>query len=231
MITATTTVANMLGMIKRRCGASQAISELASKSTELVGKIRELLMTLEEGSQGLPDKIGISTALNNRREEFVAGLQNLENMEGHTKCTNAIDRTERFIMAQGWAKRMEAIHNDLIHLRAGIETIASSWDVAKLVLNVKKTVANDLAEMMESSRFTVRREQHGEKNSSHTTMVDHAGGNEMPFKWYGNPNSLSIPNQQCEASDWVDSTDETWYQFCKRTTYSYKPYLMQLLDS
>ncbi len=73
---------------------------------------------------------------------------------------------------------MKAIQNDLVHLTAAIETITSSWDVAILVLNVKKMIANALAEMMELIRFTVRWEQRTEKNSSHTTMDDRAGGKE-----------------------------------------------------
>ena len=93
MTTATNIAASILGMIQRRCGTSQAILELVSKSTEHLGRIRELLMTLEDGSHDLPAAHEISTALNHQREEFVAVLQKLQDMERHSKYTKAFDRT------------------------------------------------------------------------------------------------------------------------------------------
>ena len=128
MITLTSSMAGVLGIIKRRCGACRAIAHLVSKSNELVGRIRKLLKTLEDNAEGRTDARAISMALNLRREEFDSVLRKLEKMKQRTKRTNLIHRTKKFIMAQSWAKNMEAIRDDLVHLRNGIETIVTVWN-------------------------------------------------------------------------------------------------------
>ena len=115
MITVTSTAASVLGIIKRRCGASQTITELVNNCAELVDKIRTLLKTLEGDAQVPCDARRISTALRLRHEEFDAIIKKLDKFKQLTKRTHQVDRTEKFIRAQGWAKRMEAIYNNLVH--------------------------------------------------------------------------------------------------------------------
>ncbi len=94
MITVRNTAAGIIGTIKRRCGASQAIVELTSTCTELVVKIRKLLMTLESSAEVPHDTRAISTALKTI-------LKNLDKMNQCTKRTHPVDRTEKFVLAQG----------------------------------------------------------------------------------------------------------------------------------
>ena len=65
----------------------------------------------------------ISPALGPRREESDAGLKNLEKMNQRTNCTDVVDYTEHFIKAQGWANKMEIIHNEFVHLQDGLENM------------------------------------------------------------------------------------------------------------
>ncbi len=51
MISVTSTAARVLRIIKRRCSASQTITELTSNCAELVDKIQTLLKTLEGDAQ------------------------------------------------------------------------------------------------------------------------------------------------------------------------------------
>ncbi len=76
--------------------------------------MRELLKTLEDKAHVPRDTRGISTALNHRREEFDAVLKNLNKMNWCTNRTHPTDRTQKFIIAQGRAQKMEAIHNELV---------------------------------------------------------------------------------------------------------------------
>ncbi len=101
MITVTSTVSSILGVIMRRCSACLAITELVRKCVELVDKIRELLKSLEGGAQVPHDTGGIATALSHRREQFGVILQNLEKVKRRTRRSNTVDRTRRFIAAQG----------------------------------------------------------------------------------------------------------------------------------
>ncbi len=73
-------------------------------------KINELLETLRVESQVQRNASRISTALNQRLEEFELVLKNLEKMNRRIGRTKRHDRTERFIMAQGCAKKMKALH-------------------------------------------------------------------------------------------------------------------------
>ncbi len=100
------------------------------------------------------DTRGISTALNLRREEFDVILKNLDKMKRRTKRTRPIDRTEKFILAQGWAKKMESIHSDLANVRDGTETIVSSWDVGQLFVTkvVEEIVTIDATKRKELGR-------------------------------------------------------------------------------
>ncbi len=213
MITVTSTAAGILGIIKRRCGASQTMIELVNKCAELVDKIRKLLKTLEEDTQVPRDTRRISTALDLRRQEFDAVLKNLEKMKMRTKSAHPIDRTEKFIKAQGWAKKIEAICNDLVHLRNGVENIASSWDVAMLVTKVEEVVTIDATKKIDSAR----REKHTESSTRRSgtvnyvdriqmTMVKLTDANKEALNRYGSLHELSLPDALYEASGWVDGT-------------------------
>ncbi len=48
---------------------------------------------------------------------------------------------------------MEAIHNELVQLRNGVEILVSSWDVANLVTKVEGIVAIDEIKKTESRRW------------------------------------------------------------------------------
>ena len=217
MISVTSTATSILGIIKRRCGASQTIAQLATKCAELVDKVRTLLETLEGGAQVPQNTRGISTALHLRREEFDAILKNLDKMNRRTKCTHPVDRTEKFIMAQGWAKKMEAIHNDLIQLRNGIEILVSSWDVAKLVTKSEDIVTVDVSKKKESEKW--REHAENRRMGSRTvdvdqylmTMVKLNDANKAALSQYGNLDELSLPDALFLASEYVLFTDITCY--------------------
>ena len=85
----------------------------------------------------------ISTALRLKHKDFDSILKKLDNLKRHTERTNPIDHTEKLVKVQGWAKHMEEIYSNLVHLRNGIENIASSWDVAILVTKVEEIVNVD----------------------------------------------------------------------------------------
>ncbi len=154
MITVTNTAAGIIGTIKRRCDASQAIVEHTSKCAELVVKIRKLLKTLEGSAEVPHDTRAISAALNLRREEFDAILTNFDKMNRRTKRTHPIVHTDKFMLAQGWAKKMVSIHSDLANVRDSIETIVSSWDVGQYVVTkvVEEIVTVDVTKLAESGR-------------------------------------------------------------------------------
>ncbi len=217
MITLTSTAASILGLIKRRCGASQAITELTRKCAGLVNKIQTLLKTLEGDAQMPRDTRGISTALRLRREEFDAVLKNLEEMNRRTKRTSPIDRTEKFIKAQGWAKKMEAIHNDLVHLRNGIENIVSNWDVAQFVATkFEEVVTVDLTKEQQSSRVQQHSEYEaiGSRTPNYVdrilmTMVKLTDANKEALNRHGNLAELSLPDALFRASAVLQWTDRT----------------------
>ncbi len=218
MITVTSTAATILGAIKRRCGASLAIVELAGKSDDLVNKIRELLKTLEDSAQVPHDTRGISTALNHRLEEFDAVLKKLKKMNRRTKRTHPADRTEKFIMAQGWAKKMEAIHAELVDMRSGVENIVSIWDVAKLVTKDEEIVTVDATKKRGSGESAEKWKQHSEieVTCSRTVTVDQClmtmvklnDANREALNRYGRLGVLSLPDALFEASIFVLETDE-----------------------
>ncbi len=217
MITLASTAARILRMVKCRCGASQAIIQLTSRCVDLVEKIRKLLKTLKEGAQVPHDTRGISTALNLRREEFDAVLSNLEKMNRRTKRTHPIDRTEKFILAQGWAKKMEAIHDDLVHLRNGIETIVSSWDSAQFVgTKVEEIATIDVTNKKQPGS----REQHmeidmmGDGGTSYgdrikMTTVNLTDANKAALNHFGNLDKLSLPAALFQASQALCYSDKT----------------------
>ena len=210
MMTVTNTAAGILGVIKRRCCASQTITRLVSKCAHLVGKIRILLRTLEGDAQMPRVMRRISTALKLRREEFNAVSESLEKMKIRTKRTHPIDRTEKFIKAQGWAKSMDGIHNDLVDLRNGIENIVSNWDVVEFVATKFDEVATINATKKER---TGKWEQYEETTIMETgirnyvdrmrmTMVKLTDANKEALNRY------SAPSLQC-AGFWVISTSLT----------------------
>ncbi len=123
MITVTSTVSNILGVIIRRSSSCLAMTRLVSKCAELFDKVRELLKLLEGGVQVPHDTGEIATALSHRREQFDVILQNPEKMKRRTRHTNPVDRTERFIAGQGWAKKKRVIHYDLVDLRNSIQRV------------------------------------------------------------------------------------------------------------
>ncbi len=95
----------------------------------------------------------ILTALNLRREEFDKIQENLHKMKRRTKRTRPIDRTEDFIMSQGWAKKMEAVYNDFVELRNAIESILSSWGAGQCVIRkVEEIVTVHVTKRKESRR-------------------------------------------------------------------------------
>ncbi len=219
MITVTSTAASVLGVIKRRRGASQTIIELASNCAELVEKIRTLLKTLEGDAQVPCDARRISTALNLRCEEFDAVLKKLERFKQLTKGTHPIDRTEKFIKSQGWAKRMEAIYNNLVHLRNGIENIASNWDAAQfLATKFDEIVTIDVTKREGSGN----KEQHSINEVMESSTVNYVDriqmamvrltdANKEALNQYGNLERLSLPDAMYEAGFWVKNTDKTCY--------------------
>ena len=217
MVSVTSTATSILGIIKRRWDACKAITEIASKCAELVYKVRSLLKMLEGGAQVPQDTRGISTALHLRREEFVAILKNLDKMNGRTKRTHAIDRTEKFILAQGWAKKMEAIHSDLVQLRNGIEVLVSSWDVAKLVKKGDEIVTIDVSQKEELGRWKHLAES--EMRGSGTVAVDQYlmtmgrlnDANKAALNQNGNLGELSLRDALYEASEYVLYTDMACY--------------------
>ncbi len=222
MITVTCTAAGALGIIKRRCGASEAIIDLSIKSAELVDKIHLLLKTLEASTEVPYDAREISTALNLRREEFDKVQKNLDKMERRTRRTRRIDRTEKFITAQGWAKKMGAIYSDLVELRNGIESIVSSWGVGQFVVKkvVEKIETIDVTMKKESDRQAGRWYQRAddEMMGSGTltyvdriqmTMVKLTDANKLALNRYGNLEHLSLPDALFEASRQVEFIDFT----------------------
>ncbi len=219
MITVTSTAANILGVIKRRCGACQTITQLANRCEELVDKIRILLKTLEGDAYVPCDTRRISTALSLRREEFDAILKNLEKIKRRTKRTHPVDRTEKFIKAQGWAKNMEAIYNDLVHVRNGIENIVSNWDVVQFVATKFEGVATiDATKSDESGNWkhhaTSARKGSGTVNfvdRIQTTIVKLTKANKEALNRYGNLDELSLADALFEASLFVAPTDETCF--------------------
>ena len=134
MITVTNTMAWILGKIKSRFRSIKAISDAACNCTQLVKKIHRLLKRLGGAAHVPNETTEISTALSIRREEFEAVLKKLKNLNRRTHRTNLIGQAEKFIMAQVWAKEMEALHNDLVQVRNGVETIVTSWGSAQFVL-------------------------------------------------------------------------------------------------
>ncbi len=213
MITLTNSAGSVIGVIKRRCGACQAITDLATKSVHLVKKIRKLLKTLEASIEVLHDTREISTALNLRLEEFEQVQKNLDKMSRRTKRTHPIDRTEKFIMAQGWAKKMEAIHSDLVDLRNGIEIIVSSWGVGQFVVKkvVEEIVTIDLTKKKESGRQSGRWDQHADSQMKgpgtlnyldrmQMTMVKLTDANKSVLNRYGELENSALPDALYKAS-------------------------------
>ena len=96
IVTLTTTAASILGIIKRRCGASQSITQLTKRGAELVKKKRKLLKIRVEGAQLYHDTHVISKAPNHRREEFEGVQKNLKIMNRRTKRTHPVDHTESY---------------------------------------------------------------------------------------------------------------------------------------
>ena len=151
MITLTTSIAGILGVIKRRCGACQTISQLVCRSTVLVEKIGKLMKAFDDSPQRPNETRGISLILNLRHEEFKLAKKKLRKMKQRTERTNLIHLTNKFIMAQGWAKEIEAIQNELIHLRNGIENALMVWNSTRFASpNLQKMAANDLTTKKES---------------------------------------------------------------------------------
>ncbi len=216
MITVTSTAATILGAIKRRCSASFAVVELAGKSDDLVGKIRELLKTLEDGAQVPHDTRGISAALNHRSKEFDAVLKNLKKMNQRTKRTHPADRTEKFIMAQGWAKKMEALHAELVDMRSGVENIVSIWDVAKLITKDEKTVTVDATKKRGLGESKERCNHVEIEITARTVTVDQClmtmvklnDANREALNRCGNLSVLSLPDALFKASLFVHETDK-----------------------
>ncbi len=217
MITVTSTATSILGIIKRRCGASRTTKELAIKCTDLVEKIRELLKTLQKGPQMPHDVCAISTALNHRREEFDTILKNLEKMNRLTKRSHPIDRTEKFILAQGWGKKMETIYLELVHLRDGIEGVTSSWDVAKLIMKHDEIVTIDVTKKEESRRRVRRLEDRANRELTRSgpvsldqilmTMVKLSDAEKAAVNQCGNLDELSLPDALFAASISDDLND------------------------
>ena len=218
MITVTNTAAGIIGTIKRRCGASQAIVELTSKCAELVVKIRKLLKTLEGSAEVPHDTRAISTALNLRRDEFDAILKNLDRVNRRTKRTHPVDRTEKFILAQGWAKKMESIHSDLANVRDGIETIVSSWDVGQFVVTkvVEEIVTIDVTKREELGRGPGRSDEQGKSavlgcetvdyvDQYLITMVKLTDAQKAALNRYGDLDKLALPDALYRA--WENSLD------------------------
>ncbi len=109
------------------------MTELTGKSTDLLTKIRQLLKTLEGVAEALHSTLGISTVLNHERDEFDWVMKNLEKINRRSKRTHQIDRPENFIIAQGWVKKMEDVHYDLVDFRTSIENIVSNWEDGQFV--------------------------------------------------------------------------------------------------
>ncbi len=85
--------------------------------------------------------------------KFDAILKNLEKVSRRAKRTSSVERTEKFIMAPEWAKKMGAIHNELSHLRNGLENIVLNWDTAKFVATkVEHMGTIDLTKKQESNK-------------------------------------------------------------------------------
>ncbi len=218
MITVTTTATSVLGVIKRRCGASQTISELARKCVKLVDKIHELLKILERSAHVPSNTGGISTALDHRREEFDAVLKDLEKMNRRTKRTHPIDRTEKFIFAQGWAKRMEALYNDLDRLRNGIENLVSNWDAAHFVVKKVEEIAT-IDATKESGTQAGMWNQHAENGWTRKgavsvdqyliTMVKLTDENKAALNEHSYLNAYPLPEALYNASYSGDSISET----------------------
>ncbi len=219
MISVTSTATSLLALIKRRCGASQATAVLVTNCDELVAKIHELLKTLEGESQVPYDTRRISTALNQRRQEFDKVLKKLERMNRRIERTKRRDRTERFIMAQGWAKKMEAIHSELVQLRSGIENIASSWDAAKFVAaKIEEMVTIDVTRKKELRS----RESYigGERMRSGTvisvdrsvmTMISLSEASRNALSQCGRLDLFSLPEALYTASTWAPVIGEVCY--------------------
>ncbi len=192
------------------------------KCADLVHKVRELLKTIERAIQVPHEACGISTGLNYRREEFDAVLKKLEKMKQRTKRTHPLQRTENFILAQGWAKQMEAIHNNLVHLRNGIETIVATWDVGQFVVTkvVEEIVTFEDAKNKEMGRQIATWNKHQESETAvpatlnyvdrmQMTIVKLTEANKSALNQYGNLQKLSLPDALLEAYWNALDIDET----------------------
>ncbi len=193
MLTVTAGALTILGIIKRRCGASQEISELATRCTNLVSKIQEILEKLGGYNDIPPDLHLISTSLRHRRAEYYDVSKSLKEMLRLTRRTGPWGRTKKFIMPQGWAKKMENIQTDLVHVRNGIENIASNWDLTIYVVTKvgKKLI---LAQYLQNLELSTNEKQQtkgvdvqsGDNFSSATSEITEP----MPFKNPSNYSSL-----------------------------------------
>ena len=218
LITVTTSAASIIGIIKRRCGASQRIYDVATKCSDVIEKMRELLKTLEDRTQVPHATLGISTALSHRQEEFDAVLDSLEKMKKRIKRRRRIFHLEKFILAQGWAQEMEAIHNDLVQVRNGIENIVANWGVAHFVVTkVEKLVTIDVTKK-EESRW--EQDAHCETMGCGTvdyidqiqmTMVKLSDASKAALSRYGNLDKFSLPDALFEASKHVQFIDKVCY--------------------
>ncbi len=130
MFSLATTATEISGAFTRRKDASDAISEHASKCSELVDDIHELLMILDGAAQVPHYTYIILTSLRPLHYQFVSCRENLQKIEQRVKCAGIL---KRFNMVQEIAKKMEATYDDFLHLRQGIQYIMLNLDLVQFV--------------------------------------------------------------------------------------------------
>ena len=143
-------------------------------------------------------------------------LTGLEKLNRCVKRTHLIDRTEEFILAQGWAETMDPIHDDLVHMRNGIVTIVSNCDAAQFV--VMKVAAEIVTIDVTKNKRPGRRQQNGgsemmEKGTVNyveriqITVVKLTDENKAALNRFGYLGRFSLADALFEASELVFYTD------------------------
>ena len=143
--------------------------------------------------------------LNQRYEEFDEIQKDLEDMKKRIERTDLLYRTLKSVMAQGWAKRMETVHSDLVQLRNGIENIVLIWHAPQLVVKkseeietIDLTNKNESGNWVESAVMSSGTVNYVDRIA--TAIVKLTPANKVALNQYGNPDKFSLPDALYQAS-------------------------------
>ncbi len=195
------TFLEILEGIKQQCDACKAITEIASKCADNVQKIKVLVKTMRDGAEVLQNTPRISTALNQRREDFNAIVRSLEKMKEATKPRHPFGYTKKFIKAQGWEKEIGNILKEIFHLRNGVETIVTNYDVAIIAgWNPKVSVRAEATQKKKLGREDKNKETVSFNNRTKTTMAKLSDASRTALHRRGYLDRLSLPEALFRAS-------------------------------